>query len=103
MINFLIIHGHLIPFWSCCDEPVTCLHDFFLSAGLFRRTAKKIDGSGCLGMCGACDFLQYMSLSCLIHMDKRKKLRKKYGLKETPCGDCLTTVFFAPCTLIQEK
>jgi Cys-rich protein (TIGR01571 family) len=35
-------------------------------------------------------------------MMKRQKLREKYKLKESPCGDCPTTFFCGPCALCQE-
>ena len=54
-------------------------------------------------MCGAFCLLRYMGLSWFIHMDKRKKLRQKYGLKEEPCDDCIVTFCLPECALIQEK
>lgn len=93
----------LAPFWGCFDEPLLCLRAIFLPGGLFGRNAQKIDGSSCPGMCAAYCALRYVGLPCILHMEKRRTLRMKYGLKPEPCGDFLTTAFCAECALVQEK
>lgn len=97
------IHRCLAPFWGCCDEPLLCCRAIFLPGGLFGRNAQRIDGSSCPVMCGIFCALRYAGVPCLIHMDKRKRLRDKYGLPAEPCNDCLTTTFCAECALVQER
>ena len=41
-------------------------------------------------------------LSWLPHCLKRGDLRRKYGLREEPCGDCPTTFCCSACALCQE-
>lgn len=35
-------------------------------------------------------------------MDKRRKIREKFGLREEPCDDCLVTACCAECAISQE-
>ncbi len=30
----------------------------------------------------------------VVHMQTRKRMRAKYNLEESPCGDCCTTTFW---------
>jgi Cys-rich protein (TIGR01571 family) len=96
------MHGIVAPFWGCCDDPIICLRAFCLPAGLFGSNAAKTDGSSCPGMCLIYCLLMHFNLCWLPHMQKRALLRKKYGLQEEPCDDCLAAAFCSPCALSQE-
>lgn len=88
--------------FGCFDDPLLCINAFLSPAGLFGQNSTKIDGSHCLGMCAAFCVLRCLDLSWLLHMNKRKKLREKYGLKQKPCHDCLVTAFCTECAVSQE-
>jgi Cys-rich protein (TIGR01571 family) len=45
--------------------------------------------------------LAQCSLCCLVHMDKREALRRRYGLQED-CNDCLATTCCSACAMCQE-
>ena len=80
----------------------TCCYGFWCLPCLFGSNAEKIDDSSCVGCCLLYWLASYFHLCCLPHMNKREKLRQKYGLQEEPCGDCLVTTFCSPCANCQE-
>jgi Cys-rich protein (TIGR01571 family) len=53
-------------------------------------------------MCCLYGILANCYLCWIPHLFEREHLRKKYNLKEEPCGDCPTTLCCGPCALCQE-
>jgi len=88
--------------FGCFDDIGTCCCGLWCLPCLFGTNAEKIDGSNCVGMSILYCVLGYCYLCWIPHMEKRKKLRQKYFLREEPCNDCLVTACCGGCSVCQE-
>ncbi|CAI5971448.1 unnamed protein product [Closterium sp. NIES-64] len=90
-----------------CDDISSCCCVLFCPCIAIGRIAEIVDQGG-TGSCQACCcwyWIQAFTLStlgCLYSKGFRTKLRRRYGLPASPCGDCLMH-WCCPCCAISQE
>lgn len=83
---------------SCCEDFGICIYGAVCPCCLYGRNSEKIGDGTCLGNC-----LCYLfCFPCCQQTKTRYLIRKKYNLKDEPCGDCCISWFCILCGLCQE-
>ncbi|KAH0880423.1 hypothetical protein HID58_067817, partial [Brassica napus] len=90
---------------SCMEDGKTVCLTCFCPCVAFGRIANIADegNHGC-GECGIFYGLIccVVGLPCLFSCTYRTKIRRKFGLPESPASDCITHCFCESCALCQE-
>ncbi|KIM38005.1 hypothetical protein M413DRAFT_448050 [Hebeloma cylindrosporum] len=60
-------------------------------------------GSCCSGSCCGHGVLSVCGLGFILQMINRGHVRSRYNIKGGGCGDCCTSLWCAPCQLVQES
>ncbi|KAJ1292848.1 hypothetical protein BS78_01G021600 [Paspalum vaginatum] len=90
--------------FDCFDDCDLCCMTFWCPCVTFGRMAEIVDGGApsCVTS-GALYTVIMLALECqwIYSCTYRSKMRTKFNLPETPCGDCGVHFFCEPCALTQ--
>ncbi|KAL7589306.1 hypothetical protein Lser_V15G37257 [Lactuca serriola] len=105
-----VAHKPINEKWSsslcaCCSDVPNCCLTCWCPCITFGQIAEIIDkGNTSCGVQGALYAIiaAFTCCGCLYSCVFRSKMRSQYGLRETPCNDCLVHWCCEPCALCQE-
>ncbi|KAI3516652.1 hypothetical protein L1887_15575 [Cichorium endivia] len=90
---------------ACCSDVPNCCLTCWCPCITFGQIAEIIDkGNTSCGVHGALySLIQALTCcGCMYSCTYRTNMRIQFGLRETPCPDCLVHFFCEPCALCQE-
>ncbi|KAK9049621.1 hypothetical protein SSX86_031410 [Deinandra increscens subsp. villosa] len=90
---------------ACCSDVPNCCLTCWCPCITFGQIAEIVDkGNTSCGVHGALyAIINALTLcGCLYSCVYRTKMRSQYGLRESPCNDCLVHFCCEPCALCQE-
>ncbi|KAM5553228.1 cell number regulator 7-like [Rosa sericea] len=89
---------------NCGADATTCCITCFLPCITFGQIAETVDEgrTSCFAQSIVYGLLMTVQCHWLYSCMYRDKLRKKFGLAEEPCCDCLVNFCCEPCALCQE-
>ncbi|PYH83654.1 PLAC8-domain-containing protein [Aspergillus uvarum CBS 121591] len=96
-------------FWDCCSPCKICCLAFWCPCCLFGRTASRLkdpalkEHGSMNGDCCLYCLVGYCGLGFIPLMLKRGKLREKFQLEGSGCGDCFKSFCCPCCTLVQNE
>ncbi|KAL8241826.1 hypothetical protein R6Q59_012128 [Mikania micrantha] len=90
---------------GCCSDAPNCCLTCWCPCITFGQIAEIVDkGNTSCGVHGALyAIIQVLTgCGCMYSCSYRTKMRTQYGLRESPCNDCLLHFCCEPCALCQE-
>ncbi|KAF5777249.1 putative PLAC8 motif-containing protein [Helianthus annuus] len=90
---------------ACCSDVPNCCLTCWCPCITFGQIAEIVDKGNT--SCGVHGFLYGLiealtCCGCIYSCTYRTKMRSQYGLRESPCNDCLVHFFCERCALCQE-
>ena len=84
--------------FGCCFSPFHCIVSYLCPCWQFTVNAVEADECGCC--CAAISFFIPI-IDCWVLCRTRGKVREKYGIDGTCCGDVITSILCPCCVMIQ--
>ncbi|XWS34458.1 hypothetical protein CRYUN_Cryun21dG0040200 [Craigia yunnanensis] len=90
--------------FDCFSDVPNCCITCCCPCITFGKIAEIIDQQSCFrGACGTLyAFCLFTGCACIYSSSYRSRLRDRYMLEASPCGDCCVHFFCEPCALCQE-
>ena len=97
--------------FGCCSDCAVCCTGYCLPCVLYAENGKLLHEfqDSAENHNYALDVVLYLTVccvtncQCILGMMRRGEIRRKYGLEESPCNDCLVHCCCHPCAQCQES
>ncbi|KAE8151983.1 PLAC8 family-domain-containing protein [Aspergillus avenaceus] len=96
-------------FWDCCSPFGTCCMSFWLPCCLHGKTHSRLDDpylkehSYCNGSCCLYTLTSYIGFHWVPLMMQRTKIRQRFGIDGSGCGDCCSACCCPCCVMMQNE
>ncbi|EXB38816.1 hypothetical protein L484_027249 [Morus notabilis] len=89
---------------DCFSDCKSCCLTYWCPCVTFGRIAEIVDegATSCVASGALYLLLVWVGVVCCYSCTYRSKIRRRYALEESPCGDCLVHCFCGLCALCQE-